>query len=174
MSYSKLYDESWEHFKKEMFVKGLGPMIEGELITEYLSHGYYLLKLHSAEGGFQARFDHPDGNRFKLDLYVPVIDLAQMYSFGKICRMTVWKGTRKQLSQYLSGEFKEMLSNVRGVPEPGVYMVSQDGLTYFVGTTIYFNVKDLVDIDKAYIDTDRILHMVNDVLGEIDRIAGVD
>ena len=170
MGYQELYDESWDLYKKQMMVNSLDSMMMGKIISTFLDRGFYLLRLNSRETSTSCRFDRGEYERIRLDLNLPRMNLAQLYAFGGICNLTVWKGIQRDLSSFLGGQVKEYLSMVRGSPEPGVYMVMQDGTSYFVGTAIYFNVKDHVDLDNLSVDVSVVMDMVDQVLREIDRM----
>ena len=174
VSYEKLYNESWELFKKEIVVDGFNSILGGELIKTFLDQGYYLLVFHANKNRLEMRFDNKDGGRIKIDLTSPAITLADMYSFGKICQLTVWVGVQKDVKKFFSGELKEALSEVKGKPEPGVYMVKQDGLTYFIGTTVYFNAKELIDIETLSIDPKPLFSMITAVNEQITTVVGVE
>lgn len=170
MGYEELYDKSWDLYKKKMMVNSLDSMMMGKIISTFLDRGYYLLKLSSHQTSTSCRFDRGKSERIRLDLTLPILSLGQLYAFGGICTMTVWKGVQRDLSGFLGGQLKEVLSLVRGSPEPGVYMVKQDGTSYFVGTTVYFNVKDHVDLENLSVDVSVVMDMVDEVIDEIDRM----
>ncbi|MGA1822959.1 MAG: hypothetical protein ACMUIG_10580 [Thermoplasmatota archaeon] len=170
MGYDKLYDQSWDLYKKEMMVSSLDSMMMGKIISTFLDRGYYLLKLQTEINTIRARFDRGKTERVRIDLTMHNLDLGDLYSFGGISHLTVWKGVQRDLSGFLGGQVKEALSMVRGSPEPGVYMVMQDGTSYFVGTTVYFNIKQFCDLDSYTVDVDEIMDIIDDVLEEILRM----
>ena len=175
MGYEELYDESWNLYKMELMVNSLGSMLIGDLISEYLGRGYYLLRLEGNRDHVRARFDKGEKERIRLEMKMHPFDLGSLFSFGGLCHITVYKGVQKDLSGFLTGQVKEALSSV-GDPEPGVYMVIQDGTSYFIGTTIYFNVKDHMDLNSFRLRPDGIVDMVDNVLLEIadmERASGV-
>jgi len=167
MSYDELYEKSWDLYKREMVVNSLGTMMMGEVIATFLDRGYYLLRLTGVRTRSSARLDRGLAERVRIDIAMHNLDLGELYSFGGICEITVWKGIQRDLSKFASGELKQMLSEVRGNPEPGVYMVFQDGMSYFVGTTIYVNVMDYLDLDHFVFSGERMINDIDDVLAQI-------
>jgi hypothetical protein len=170
MGYQELYDDSWDLYKKELMVNSLGSIIMGEIIKDFVNEGYYLLRLHGTKNNISCRFDRGDMERVRLDVVMHQVDLGTLYSFGGICHITVWKGIQGSVAGYAGGQVKQVLSTVRGLPEPGVYMVMQDGTSYFVGTTIYFNVKYHLQVETFSLDVGSVVDMVRDVLGEVSRM----
>jgi hypothetical protein len=168
MSYEELYEESWDLFKLELMVGSLGSMLMGEIIAEYIDRGYYLLRLHGNTNHVEARFDRGEFERIRLEMKMHPTSLGSLFSFGGICHITAYRGIQGDLSGFMTGQVKEVLSNV-GDPEPGVYMVNQDGTSYFIGTTIYFNIKDHLDLNTFRLDPKGILQKVDEVLNEIAR-----
>jgi hypothetical protein len=170
VGYEELYESSWDLYKKEMIVNSIDDMMTGKIISTFLGRGYYLLRLHKIGDTTRARFDRGELERVRIDLKLQTLTLGELYAFGGICTLTVWKGIQRDVSGFVGGQIKETLSMVRGSPEPGVYMVMQDGTSYFVGTTIYFNVKEHVDMDRLKVDVSAVMDMVDDVLEEINRM----
>jgi hypothetical protein len=170
MGYQELYNESWDLYKKELMVNSLGSIIMGEIIKDFVDQGYYMLRLQGTKNSISCRFDRGELERVRLDVVMHQVDLGTLYSFGGICHITVWKGIQGTVAGYAGGQVKQVLSTVRGLPEPGVYMVMQDGTSYFVGTTIYFNVKDHLQVETFSLEVGSVISMVRDVLEEISRM----
>ena len=167
--YTKLYEKSWELFKMELMVDSLGSMLVGEIIKEYLGRGYYLLKLRGTGDFTSVRFDRGEIERVQFDVKIHHTNLGSLFAFGSICHITVYKGVKKDLSEFFGGQIKEFLSWV-GNPEPGVFLINQDGTSYFVGTTIYFNLKEHMDMDAFRIRPKGIIEMMDRVLEHISAV----
>ncbi len=169
MGYEELYESSWNLYKMELMVGSIGSMLMGELISEYLDRGYYLLKLNGGTNYASARFDRGEKDRIRLEMKMHPTSLGSLFAFGGICHITIYKGVQKDISGFLGGQVKEVMSSV-GDPEPGVYMVNQDGTSYFVGTTIYLNMKEHMDLNTFRIDPKGIISKLDDVLDEISTM----
>lgn len=170
MGFSEQYESSWDLYKMELMVSSLGSMLMGELIAEYLDRGFYLLRLNGSGNHVAARFDKGEKDRIRLEMKMHPVDLGSLFAFGGICHITIYKGIQKDITGFVGGQVKEVLSSV-GNPEPGVFMVIQDGTSYFVGTTIYFNIKDHMDLESFTILPRGIIRKLDQV---IEHISSMD
>ena len=172
MEYDDLYEESWDLYKKDLIVHSLDEIMMADIITKYLDRDYYLVTLLADGQNISARFDRSDEERRWVDIKVPAMSLGMLYSFGGICQLTVWNGVREELERYLDGEILNMKSYVKKKPEPGIFMVKADGEEYFVGTTVYVNLKDFVELPSLKVSMAKIMSIVDGVSEEIERFMG--
>lgn len=172
MEYDDLYERSWELYKKDLIVHSLDEIMMADIITKYLDRDYYLVTLLADGQNISARFDRNDGERRWVDIKVPAMSLGLLYSFGGICQLTVWNGVRQEIERYLDGEIMNVKSYVKKKPEPGIFMVKADDEEYFVGTTVYVNLKDFVELPSLKVSVTKIMGIVDGVSEEIERFMG--
>jgi hypothetical protein len=172
MEYDELYEKSWDLYKKNLIVHSLDEIMIAEIITKLLDRGYYLVTLLADRLDINARFDRNDGERIWVDLKVPSMSLGLFYGFGGICQLMIWKGVQHNVDKYLEGELKDIRSTLKKKPEPGVFMIKRDDQDFFVGTTVYVNLRDFVELPSLKVDVTKVMGIVDGVLDEIERFKG--
>jgi hypothetical protein len=172
MGYDELYEESWDLYKKDLIVHSLDEIIMADIITKLLDRDYYLVRLRADGSKIQARFDRADGDSMCVDIKAPIMNLGRLYSFGGISQITLWNGVKHGVGRYLDGHIGDIQSKVSKKPEPGIFMVKNDTGDFFVGTTVYVNLRDFVEVPSLKVNVTKVMRIVDDTSAEIDRFMG--